>query len=121
MFLGKLFYETNKKSYGKKKDKADNKETGKPSETIQTIIGMIMLGAIVFVVGFLSVKLITGSFNYVSNMDFPSINIFGESENDKKIKQLESKIKELERKSDNSKSIVDAIKNLEMQIITLDD
>ena len=51
----------------------------------------------------------------------PSINLFGESKKDKKIKQLETKIKQLKRKSDNSKSIIDAIKDLEWQIQGLGD
>ena len=44
-----------------------------------------------------------------------------ESDNDEEIKQLKSRIKELERKSDNSKSITDAINDLKMQLILLDD
>ena len=44
-----------------------------------------------------------------------------ESDKDEEIKQLKSRIKELERKSDNTKSITDAINDLKMQIILLDD
>ena len=46
-----------------------------------------------------------------------------ESENDAKIKQLENRIKQLERKSktDNSKAILDAINDLKMDLILLDD
>ena len=46
-----------------------------------------------------------------------------ESENDAKIQQLENRIKQLERKSktDNSKAILDAINDLKMDLILLDD
>ena len=43
------------------------------------------------------------------------------SEKDKKIKELEGRIKQLERKSNNSKSVVDELLNLQMLLETLGD
>ena len=99
--------------------KINAKQTEKPSETTELILGLIVIA----VAGFFAFKLIVGGFNYVSNIDFslPKISFFGESKKDKEIKQLESRIKQLERKSDNSKSIIDAIKSLEYSLILLDD
>ena len=86
-----------------------------PKPTSDDVKGLILLLTGIVVVGFIGFKLIVGGFNYVSDMDF------GESENEAKIKQLENRIKQLERKSDNSKSITDAINDLKMQLILLDD
>ena len=65
-----------------------------PENNTDLILGLIAIA----VVGFFAFKLIVGGFNYVSDMDFslPKISFFGESEKDKKIKQLENRVKVLE-------------------------
>ena len=100
--------------------KINNKQTGKPS-LIKDLMLVLSVVTVLLVAGFLAFKLVVGGFNYVSNMDFPSINLFGESEKDKKIKELEGRIKQLERKSNKSQSVVDELLNLQMLIETIGD
>ena len=75
--------------------KINAKQTEKPSETTEIILGLIVIA----VAGFIAFKLIVGGFNYVSNIDFslPKISFFGESEKDKKIKETNKRIEQLEK------------------------
>ena len=63
------------------------------------------------------VETISNSKSKIISFDYDTHKIL----NDKKIKQLENRIKQLERKSDNSKSVVDEILRLQMVMEAIKD
>ena len=69
----------------------DDKKTKELFKTIFSFIIMIIVIAFIY-------NVVKDGFNYVSKIDFslPEISLFGESEKDKKIKELEGRIKRLE-------------------------